>query len=78
MSDLQELKRHVRLLEDHFEWGSYIAAEISELSARIEEMTESFDENLSAMARAFTEMRTALDRNTETLEELVRLARRRK
>jgi hypothetical protein len=75
--NMQELKRHVRLLEDHFKWDSGIAEELAELGAQIADMISASDENTTALAAAFAEMRAALDRSTDKLNELINTANNR-
>jgi hypothetical protein len=73
--DIEEMRRHVRLIESYFEEESAIAGQVEELSAQVRDIISAIDEGTAAVVRSFVEMREAVDRNTETLE---RLARRRK
>jgi hypothetical protein len=72
MTDLQELRRHVKLLEDYFEEQNDLAEQIAELKMTVEEMATAFDENLSAMARAFVKMTEAVDLLPDKVNELAR------
>jgi hypothetical protein len=70
--DIEEMKRHVRLLEDHFQAESDLAEDIIELGGKISDMTYTFDEGVTAITTALAEMRDALDRNTTAVDELLR------
>jgi hypothetical protein len=70
VTDLQELKRHIRLLEDRFRSENDIAKEIGELSDRVGDVVYALDETTTALAAALAGIRAAIDRNTDKLNEL--------
>jgi hypothetical protein len=66
MTSIQELRRHVRLLESHFEAEGAIAAELSELGDKVQDMAEALDDHTTVLGNVLV----ALDELTAAVKEL--------
>jgi hypothetical protein len=78
VTDVQELKRHIQVLEAQAEWDSDTGAELAELGEKVEQarcaldhMTDTFDRMTDALDHNTKTLCAAIDRNTAKLDELV-------
>ena len=70
MTDVQELRRHIRLLEDQVQYGDNVAGELAALSEqvdRLEGRIESLDQSNAELRTLLAELINAFNRNIDRM-----------
>jgi hypothetical protein len=75
MTDVQELKRHIQVLEAHDDIGGEVtelAEKVERVTSAIDHNTDTLDHNIDTLNHNTKELCAAIDRNTGTIAEFVR------